>query len=89
MTSWLYSKEKNVNKCICYQIEDIEHIYKCEILNTSEPKVKYEKIYCENINKQKTILKRFENNMEKRKLTLTPTGQKDEPCDPSGSTILC
>ena len=72
------SKEKNTNICICKMKEDIEHIYNCKILNKIEPKVKYEMIYSENINQQKLIMKRLENNMKTR----NEQKNLNEPCDP-------
>ena len=72
------SKEKNTNICICKMKEDIEHIYNCKILNKIEPKVKYEMIYSENINQQKLIMKRLEDNMKTR----NEQKNLNEPCDP-------
>ena len=75
------SSENNKNKCICNKTEDIEHIYYCKILNKDEAKIKFEKLYSENAQQQKTILKRFEENMKTRNENLN----KNEPCNPLDS----
>ena len=42
------------------------HIYTCKYLNSENAEVKYENIYHGNIAEQKSVLRRFENNLEKR-----------------------
>ena len=51
------SRGKNTNKCICTQTEDMEHIYKCIILNEQTPEIKFEEIYGDNITKIKKYKK--------------------------------
>ena len=57
---------KSEIKCICGQIEKMEHIYNCKFLDSEEQKIKYENIYQGNVNNLKSIVKRFEQNMNKR-----------------------
>ena len=58
------SKEKNKNKCICQQIENMEHLYKCKKLNEEKPEIQFEEIYRENIVKMKKIKERLEKNID-------------------------
>ena len=58
------SRGKNTNKCICTQTEDMEHIYKCIILNEQTPEIKFEEIYGDNITKIKKIQERLKNNLD-------------------------
>ena len=60
------SRENNTSKCICQQTEDMLHIYKCKYLNSENAEVNYEYIYHGNIEEQKTVLRRFEYNLETR-----------------------
>ena len=60
------SKEKNKNKCICQQIENMEHLYKCKKLNEEKPEIQFEEIYKENIVKMKKIKERLEKNIDKK-----------------------
>ena len=60
------SKEKNKNKCICQQIENMEHLYKCKKLNEEKPEIQFEEIYRENIVKMKKIKERLEKNIDKK-----------------------
>ena len=62
-----FPKSENKAKFFCGEIEDMSHIYNCKIfneeMNLSE---KYENIYNGTIIQQTEILKKFEQNMEKR-----------------------
>ena len=52
----------------CGKIEDISHLYNCNISNEEmNPSEKYENIYSGTIPRQTVILKKFEQNTEKRK----------------------
>ena len=57
---------KNDVKCHCGQPENMEHVYNCKFLSSEEVNVKFKKIYEENVDDLKTILKRFEQNMNNR-----------------------
>ena len=62
-----YSKQnQNKIKCICGEYETMEHIYYCKQLNNLDTKEKYENIYGGNTRNMKMILKRFEQNMNRR-----------------------
>ena len=60
------SRDKNENKCICKQREDMDHIYECLVLNEQKPELKFEEIFGKNVEKMKKVMKRFENNMKRR-----------------------
>ena len=55
------SREKNNNKCICEEKENMEHIYECKYLNEKRAEIKFEEIFENDLKKQKKIMKRFEN----------------------------
>ena len=75
-----FPKSENKAKCFCGEIEDMSHIYNCKIfneeMNLSE---KYENIYNGTIIQQTEILKKFEQNMEKREQMMK---ENEPPCDP-------
>ena len=58
--------KQNVTKCICGKLENMEHIYYCKKLNTTEIMIEYGNIYKGNVGNMKTISKRIEENMKKR-----------------------
>ena len=60
------AKEKNKSKCHCNQTEDIEHIYNCIYLNSTEPDAYFRNIFSENIIEQKKVVIRFKENMKIR-----------------------
>ena len=60
------SREKNTNKCVCKQREDMEHIYECRYLNENTVEIKFEEIFGEKIKSQKKILERFEKSVNMR-----------------------
>ena len=62
------SKENNTSKCYCGQLEDMEHLYYCKYLNNEEPEVKYEQLFCGSLCEQSKIIRRFEHNVEKRRV---------------------
>ena len=43
------SRDKNENKCICKQREDMDHIYECLVLNEQKPELKFEEIFGKNV----------------------------------------
>ena len=77
-----FKNRKLPEKC-CGQIEDQQHIYTCQKLNTKKAKIEYNKIFEENVKIQKEIMKRFSENYEKRKQIVI------DPLEPSGrSTVI-
>ena len=58
------SREKNLNKCICNEKENMEHIYNCNQLNNETTDIEFKEIFGDNRSKQKKILNRFENNLK-------------------------
>ena len=77
------SKYKEKSNCICGEKETMEHIYICKELNKTEMKVKYENIYEGNVKNMKTILNRFELNMNKR----NENHHVIQNCDPPNSVL--
>ena len=63
-----FSKSELITKCFCGEIEDMKHIYTCNILNEGmSQNEKYENIFNGIIDQQTKIFHKFEENMEKRK----------------------
>ena len=57
---------RNERKCVCEEPENMEHIYCCKKLNTTDIRTEYENIYKGNVKNMKIILNRFEENLKKR-----------------------
>ena len=72
------SRENNTSKCSCQQQEDMLHIYECKYLNSENQEVNYELIYHGNIEEQKSVLRRFEYNLEIRTEYLNMESEKEE-----------
>ena len=66
--------------CYCGSIEDMEHIYQCELINTKSDDniLPYQKIYSGNINEQIKVFRKMENNLKTRENMKT----NESPCDP-------
>ena len=77
------SKSENEKTCVGGKIENMEHIYNCISLNETEPKVNYQRIFEGNVNNTRSILKRFELNMNIR----NEKHHVIQICDPSTSDI--
>ena len=61
-----FRSNKETNKCVCGQDEQMAHIYECKYLNKENITINYENIFEDNVEKMKMILQRFKQNMEKR-----------------------
>jgi hypothetical protein len=81
------TKKENKAKCICKEKEDMRHIYNCEFLNSDKPAEKYERIFSDNISEQKSVLKRFEQNMEIREQKAEEFPHAIQVCDPPFSVL--
>ena len=72
---------KSEEKCKCGSIENMSHIYECEIWSkNNQPKIEYSKIFNGNISEQILVYRRFRENMERRKICIEqslPSGQID------------
>ena len=64
--SYNFPQNKTVDLCYCGELETMEHIYHCKLLNKEDPIISYNQIFNGNIGEQVTILRRFETNMKKR-----------------------
>ena len=73
------SKEKTV--CFCGNIEDMNHIYECELFSSEKQNISYEKIYNGDIHEQTEVFRRMENCLDKRK-SITDL-ENELPCDPN------
>ena len=75
-----FPKSDIKEKCSCGKIEDMQHIYECEQLNTNsmDKSLKYEKIYNGNISDQIQVFRKMEINPVKREDMRKP----ETPCDP-------
>ena len=49
------SREKNNNKCICEEKENMEHIYECKHLNEKRAEIKFEEIFKNDINNRRKL----------------------------------
>ena len=68
------------NKCECGEIEEMEHIYNCEMFG-KQPKISYKKLYTGNIQEQIGVFKQFEEKMNERE---NLKNDVVSPRDPSG-----
>ena len=64
------SKQKVIYKCKCGNIEDMKHVYMCQILNPEKSLTEYEEVYSENIHSIKEVYRRFQNNLNERERQL-------------------
>ena len=64
-----FPKSDIKEKCSCGKIEDMQHIYECEQLNTNsmDKSLRYEKIYNGNISDQIKVFRKMEINLEKKR----------------------
>ena len=60
-----YSANSEV-KCCCGVDEDMQHIFSCKQLNTSEEVLEYEQLFSGSLIEQKMIAHIFEGNMKTR-----------------------
>ena len=79
MTVIPYNFGKKEEKCICGEIETMQHIYSCNVINQSKIEISYNLIYNGNLKSQIEIFRRFEKNMEIRQEIKK---RNNLPCDP-------
>ena len=73
-----FPKAKEETICFCGKIENMNHIYECEMLDCEKERVSYGKIYSGDINEQIEVFRRMEKHLENRKILL----DNELPCDP-------
>ena len=85
-----FPKNKKIqSKCSCGELENMEHVYKCELFNdgnNDEEKLEYGKIYSGNISEQIKVFRNMKECVEKRsEFENMKSDNKEEelPCDPS------
>ena len=64
--SYNFPQNKTIDLCYCGELETMEHIYNCKLLNKEDPIISYNQIFNGNIGEQVTILRRIETNMKER-----------------------
>jgi hypothetical protein len=58
---------KEKHKCWCSEIEDMNHIYNCELYrNNKKESISYNKIYNGNLEEQLEVFSIFKQNLEQR-----------------------
>ena len=75
-----FPKTKEETKCFCGKIENMNHIYECEMLESEKERVSYDKIYSGDINEQTEVFRRIEKCIEKREILKELDNEL--PCDP-------
>ena len=85
-----FPKSETKTKCFCGDIEDMKHIFTCNILNNGiNQSEKYENIFNGTISQQTKIFHKFEENMENRKTLIKEMEMPCDPgCDPLSSIVL-
>ena len=81
LPSNICSSDQNKSICLCGNIENEQHIYDCKYLSQKIPEKEFETVFSENIFDQKSVLKHFEQKMEKRK-KLLESSHEILNCDP-------
>ena len=71
-----FSSSSEKIECLCGEIENMEHVYKCE----KEVELPYEKVYNGNLEEQSEIFRIFEKQLDRRK---TKLDEIELPCDPN------
>ena len=79
-----FPKTSEKHKCECNEIEDMEHIYNCEIYNNNKEKrsISYNKIYNGDLQEQIKVYTIFKQNLEQREQMMTERNSPCDPCDP-------
>ena len=74
-------KSKSEEKCKCGAVEDMSHIYECEIWSkNNQLKLEYNKIFHGNISEQILVYRKFRENLDSRNICVEqshPCGQID------------
>ena len=82
-----FPKSEVKTKCFCGEIEDMKHIYTCNILN--EGMSQNENIFNGTINQQTKIFHKFEEILRREKKLMNRIETPCDPgCDPLSSIVL-
>ena len=74
-----FPKSKEKNKCWCGEIEDMNHIYNCELYtNNKTQSISYNKIHNGKLEEQIEIFTIFKQNLDQRERMQTKI---EPPCD--------
>ena len=75
----IFPKSKEKHKCWCCELEDMNHIYNCELYrNNKNESISYNKIYNGNLEEQLEVFSIFKQNLEQREKMIT---EIELPCD--------
>ena len=63
-----FSKTNKEAKCVCGKLENMKHIYECDLINNGNgQKQTFEKLFEGNIDEQVQVFEKFKQNLERRK----------------------
>ena len=82
-----FPKHKNIEKCICGESENLEHLYTCKSYNNEISEIPYKNIYSKNMHHQIEIFRKMEKILNQREKVVKT--QIEIPCDLTGSTTSC
>ena len=75
-----FPKTSEKHKCECNEIEDMVHIYNCEIYCKKQQNgISYDKIFNGNLQEQIQVFTIFKQNFEQREKMIN---ERNTPCDP-------
>ena len=88
--SYNFPNNKEIENCLCGQLENMEHIYNCQNLNPEKPELEYKYLFVGNLGQQILVYRRFKNNFEVRESLKSEQNAKEKeenshheiPCDP-------
>ena len=83
-----FPKGKTEFKCICGEIENMNHIYNCELLSEKkEQSLDYEKIFNGTIKQQVDVFRIVKQNLDQREIIISKMNFPCDPCDPLYSVM--
>ena len=79
-----FPKTSEKHKCECTEIEDMAHIYNCEMYNNNKKQrsIAYNKIFNGNLQEQIKVYTIFKQNLELREKMMNERNSPCDPCDP-------
>ena len=79
-----FPKTSEKHQCECTEIEDMAHIYNCEMYNNNKKQrsIAYNKIFDGNLQEQIKVHTIFKQNLELREKMMNERNSPCDPCDP-------
>jgi hypothetical protein len=78
-----FQKTSEKHRCECNAIEDMAHIYNCEMYcNKQEERISYDSIFNGNLNEQIKVFTIFKQNFDQREKMIDERNSPCDPCDP-------